>query len=394
MEIVKVEEFTSIIQTAPYALEKNKISVSKCNEAGQTLLDTIEASGMTDELDEEVSKYLNKVSATVKNMNERRKPLTQLFDNVRKVFTELEGGIDPKKAGSIPFLLQDARNKYAAKKMAEERRRQEEIRRIQNIENEKRTYRSDIEVEYYNHFNSYLSTQIESLNSTFNSITLDSFEVKSNAIKEWPLSYAEAHFNSLVSKVRFVFISELEAAEIRNSVKSGLFDKYKEQYLFEMEDCRRECVDKLLSKKRELQELEELRKTNAEAALKAEKERVERERVEKEKRELEAKRKEEEERQRQTATIQSATMDSLFSAQATVIPTTKVKVTEKIEILSQQGALECLQMWWLREGQALSIPDLEKIFKKQITFCEKLANKDDERITSKFIRYVEDVKAK
>lgn len=51
--LIKVEEFNQIMQSAPATLQRNQTSVSTCNQAGQTLLDTIEAEGgiSSDELD-------------------------------------------------------------------------------------------------------------------------------------------------------------------------------------------------------------------------------------------------------------------------------------------------------------------------------------------------------
>lgn len=69
--LIKVEEFNQIMQSAPATLQRNQTSVSDCNQAGQTLLDTIEAAGgiNSDELDEKVSEYLAKTKITVENMN-------------------------------------------------------------------------------------------------------------------------------------------------------------------------------------------------------------------------------------------------------------------------------------------------------------------------------------
>ena len=51
-------------------------------------------------------------------------------------------------------------------------------------------------------------------------------------------------------------------------------------------------------------------------------------------------------------------------------------------------------MWFMREGINMSMEDLEKIHKKMISYCEKTANKDGERIQSAFVKYVDDVTAK
>jgi len=54
---------------------------------------------------------------------------------------------------------------------------------------------------------------------------------------------------------------------------------------------------------------------------------------------------------------------------------------------------EIITMWWTKEGCNLSIEELTKMFKKQITFCEKCA-KDGELIQSEHIYYEDEVKAK
>ena len=89
---IKVEEFTNIIQAAPDMLSKNQASVARCNDAGKTLLDTIEGIGEinNDDLDAKVADFIDKAKVTVKKMNERRSPLTQFLTRVAKEFTTLE----------------------------------------------------------------------------------------------------------------------------------------------------------------------------------------------------------------------------------------------------------------------------------------------------------------
>ena len=109
--------------------------------------------------------------------------------------------------------------------------------------------------------------------------------------------------------------------------------------------------------------------------------------------------KKEEEAAKQEAALkaQQSSIGSLFMEAAASIapPPTNAKVKEKIVVLHQQGYLEIFQMWWINEGQTLPVEELEKIFKKMITYCEKQANgKDQKHIESKYIRYEADVKAK
>ena len=74
----------------------------------------------------------------------------------------------------------------------------------------------------------------------------------------------------------------------------------------------------------------------------------------------------------------------------------KTSVKKRIVTDTPEGILAIVSMWWSREGQFLPMEELAKIFKKQIAFCEKIANdkNDPELITSPFIRYEEEVKAK
>ena len=73
---------------------------------------------------------------------------------------------------------------------------------------------------------------------------------------------------------------------------------------------------------------------------------------------------------------------------------TKAKIKKKIQVTNPQGFMQVYQMWFMREGINMSMEDLEKIHKKMISYCEKIANKDGERIQSAFVRYVDDVIAK
>ncbi len=71
----------------------------------------------------------------------------------------------------------------------------------------------------------------------------------------------------------------------------------------------------------------------------------------------------------------------------------KTKVTKKINVTAHSGYMQVMSMWWAKEGCRLSKEELDKIFKKQISFCEKVANKEGEFIKDPGIQYVDDVKA-
>ena len=135
-ELIKIDEVKSILSSFPDTIGKNSSSVKKCNEAGQALLDTIEGEGMNETIDQAAADYLKKVNVTLKNMDERRKPITQIFDKVRSFFTSQEKEIDPKDSTTIPGKLVVKRNEYAKYKYEEEQRRKKEAEQRARIETE------------------------------------------------------------------------------------------------------------------------------------------------------------------------------------------------------------------------------------------------------------------
>lgn len=395
-ELIKVEEFTSLMKSAPDALGKNQKSIANCNSAGQAILDTIQGEGMTDELDAKAAEYLKKVNVTITNMKSRRAPVTQLFDRIRSIFTTDEKAIDPKDKSTIPGKIAAERDRYAALKREEERRKQQEMQRQANIEKEKGTYRFAIEQAINTHMSSYFAEQQKNLSHIWESITLATFELKEKSIRGWSTLYPREHFDTFNQDITTYYLDAQTKANIKAEILSNKYSAFSQQYKFDMEDLRQSFIDRLSSKKQELIEEEELRKKDAEAAAKAEAEREQREEEERKQRELEIQQKEHEQQQKAESSIQSAQMNSLFATAAASVTTrtSKAKVTERIKILHPAGFLEIYQMWWINEGQNLTIEELEKIHKKMISFCEKKANSDDEmKIKSKYIRYEEEVKA-
>lgn len=395
-ELIKVEEFTSLMKSAPDALGKNQKSIANCNSAGQAILDTIQGEGMTDELDAKAAEYLKKVNVTITNMKSRRAPVTQLFDRIRSIFTTDEKAIDPKDKSTIPGKIAAERDRYAALKREEERRKQQEMQRQANIEKEKGTYRFAIEQAINTHMSSYFAEQQKNLSHIWESITLATFELKEKSIRGWSTLYPREHFDTFNQDITTYYLDAQTKANIKAEILSNKYSAFSQQYKFDMEDLRQSFIDRLSSKKQELIEEEELRKKDAEAAAKAETERKQREEEERKQRELEIQQKEHEQQQKTESSIQSAQMNSLFATAAASVTTrtSKAKVTERIKILHPAGFLEIYQMWWINEGQNLTIEELEKIHKKMISFCEKKANSDDEmKIKSKYIRYEEEVKA-
>ena len=396
-ELIKIDEAKNILSSFPDIMGKNTNSVKKCNEAGQALLDTIEGEGMNETIDQATADYLKKVSVTLKNMDERRKPITQIFDRIRSFFTSQEKQIDPKDPSTIPGKLVIKRNEYAKFKYEEEQKRKREAEQRARIETEKANYRQIIGDSLLSYFNQYLSSKVSELQGIFSNLTYENFDREVIGITVFQTDYPKSHFDKFSADSATYYISQETKQEIRREVLEGKYEQYAQQYKAKIVSVKQDLTDRVPSKRKELAELEQLRLANAEEAAKAEELRKQREKEAAAKRMEELKKEEEAAKQEDPQKSQQSSILSLImEADASIArPATNAKGKEKIVVLHQQGYLEIFQMWWINEGQTLPVEELEKIFKKMITYCEKQANgKDQKHIESKFIRYEADVKAK
>ena len=392
--IIKQENIQTIVSAAPQSYSDNKLSCERCISAGQSILNTITTNGgMTDELDKEAALFIEKARKTVKKMNEKRSPVTKLFDDIRREFTVIENAIDPTKVDTIPYKLQQYRNQYAAKKRAEEEKRRQEEYKRQQAEQARVKLRQDIEGDFKAQFQTYLNQSINWLTTKDNSVTLENYNTVYSEIKNFSVSLPADWLHNLHTLIRIpANISVDELRQFETDTKERLGKQFTEQYTEEIQDNKDFILDRLPSKKANLERMAQADATEA-ARVKAEME--ERQRKEAEEREAERKRKEEEEKQKAEMARQQAEMNGLFSEQASMQNyQPKVKVTQKIELLNPEGIMPILSMWWSKEGCTLSVEELSKLFKKQITFCEKLANKDSVYIENESVQYIDDVKAK
>ena len=305
----------------------------------------------------------------------------------------MENAIDPTKEGTIPFKLQQFRNKFAAKKRAdEEERRRKEYER-QQAEAARTKMRQDIEDDFKQQFQTLVNRDCNALSAIDNAVTLDNYDASFKQVKDYSTELPADFLYNLHTLIRIpvgITVDEIRKAEIET--KERLAKQFKEQYEFEIDSTKQYIIDRLPSKKTNL---ERMAQASAEEAARIKDEMEARQRKEAEEQEAERRRKEEEEKQKAEMARQQAEMESLFGQQAVVSSgyQPKVKVAQKINLLNPEGIMPILSMWWSKEGCHLSVEELTKMFKKQITFCEKLA-KEGTYISDESVEYVEDVKAK
>lgn len=401
--LVKTESVQQIARITPDAYGKNSLAVQKCTELGNALLAKINSHGMDDTIDQECASFIERAKTAVKRMNERRAPITKLFDQIRSAFTAMEGYVDVAKKGSVPYTIQQHRNAYAARKREEaERARREEMMRQQR-EAALRQYRIDVENDFKRQFDNLVSASINTLSEINASITLGNFDAKAGSLQEFKIELSNDWFLSLPSYAhRPMEIQETEATEIRKQILNALSKQFKEQYKFEIGEYRDTIIDALPSKRNELQRMAKANdeeKARIEAELKA-KEAAEVRRLDEERRS-----KEEEAEAARQVKAQASEMDGLFSQAAVASPARvaspaayqpKTAVRLRVKADGPDGFLAIFSMWWSKEGVNLPAEEMEKIFKKQITFVERLANDktNPETISSPFVTYEEEVKAK
>ena len=125
-----------VVSSASSVVEQNKTSLEKATAVADKLIDEINQIEIKDTpnvraLDEECKNYIQKASKTASAMMERRKPITQAFDQIRKYFTEMEGQLG--KTGEKIIKIVKFRNDFAKfladeeAKVAAERARQAAI---------------------------------------------------------------------------------------------------------------------------------------------------------------------------------------------------------------------------------------------------------------------------
>src|SRR5690606_32347406 len=133
-ELIKFEEVSSTLMSAETVLIANRNLFQQAENKAKSLLDTIEAEGMNDALDAEVNEWQNKAKKALQINYDRRTPITQLLTKISSEFTSLENPLNPQKADSYFAKLQVHRNAHAKAKLEEQKRKEAEILRKQNIE--------------------------------------------------------------------------------------------------------------------------------------------------------------------------------------------------------------------------------------------------------------------
>lgn len=396
--ILQENNIRDIISSAPAAHTANIQSHDRCLAAAQSLLDRIQATGMTDELDQEAASFLTKTKATVKKMNKQRSHVTKLFDIIRGEFTRLESDLEDK-GQTLPAQIKAYRDDYARKKLEEAERRRREEQQRQALQMAKESYAADIEAELRQRVSDEVISLYNFFNEKFRSCTLDTIDIIESKLRnDNQDKLPDEYFKMIVFRTHvpaaFYGYPNL-AAEIRGQVLAAIEPKLREEFTFETQVNLQSILDLIPSKRAELQRMATL---DAEAKAKAKEQMRQREAEMARQREEQQRRAAEAERMKTETAKQQAQLGGLFDQAAASMTAYQPKTTVKkrIAIDNPQGFLAILNMWWMGEGCTLTVEELTKKFKSMITYCEKMANDktDPQFIDNPYVRYEDEVKAK
>lgn len=394
----ELAKFQEVISPAPAILAKSEQRVEKAKGAGLKLLARIEKDGMSEDLDQEANGYLVKVKKTHDLMNTERKPITQLLDQVKKQFTALEAEIAQKTAGGIYGKIQAHRDTYAKNKLAEQRKRETEAKRKQDIADEKVRVRAEVETKFANYFIDHLTAKKDELQMVFNTVSLEKFEDYQQAIKTFPDEYSKAHYSAFDYIVHTIYLETEDLRAIANEVMKDKLTKYKADFKTGISDLRKDLWDKLPSKKTELEAIAEAEKNDKDEADRLKKEKEDREKKEKEDRDTEAADKRLKEAQTAEAKKEEGKMDNLFQAEASANSPeapTQERTGYVITVTHPAGYVPIFQFWYQNEGSNLAMDAIEKRTVQQMkAYCEKIAHKTGEMIQSPYIKYEEVIKTR
>ncbi len=392
--IFEPTNFGIVVKAAPQAYNENQISHERCLAYGKQLLERVQTEGMSDNLDQEIATFIDRSKKTVRKMNNKRSAVTQLFDNIRSAYTALENEVDPTKKGTVPAQLQELRNQYAAKKRAEFEAQQRQYNLELAKTNAKKRYTADVKDDLIRQFSELITDTYNSLIALDKSVTLANYDNVFETISNYSDNLPQDWFDSLHASVRQPSALSLEEAnKIAQDVKQSLRQHFHDNYTAQVSDYRSDLLDRLPSKRKEL---ERIKQANAEEAERIKQQMAQRELIEAEQRAKERAEREAKDKAAAELAAQKQEMDSLFGEAQLQATQVKTSVKKRIHVLNSEGFMQVVGMWWAQYGCSLSVPELEKIFSKQLTFCNKLANdkKGAIFINSEHIEYIDEIKAK
>lgn len=385
---VQITEVQRIMGDAPQALTLNRQSTENAARAADTLLDNARGVGMSDALDGEMSRYVDKAKKTLAAMNERRKPVTQIMDAVKKEFTSSEAVLKTKIAE-----VQQARDAYATMKMEEQRRQEREAQAKLAREREAIELAKNADIELAANFGAHFREAKEILLDKFNGAALLTLDETITEIQSFSEELTKEMYAGFRPSLKAQYHTPEDVQAITSKAMNGGFKDDAASYRMGIASYKRELLDKAESKRAELEAMEA---AGAEERARLEEERKKREEAERER--IARETAEAAAAVAAAAEIQAA--GDVAHAEIAVMAEVatqgaQVKEAYQITVTNPTGNMMIAQMWFSNEGKTLSQDKIDRVtFERMRKFCEKHAMETGEMIESPFITYTEIFRAK
>lgn len=398
-ETFKPEVFKSLLDKAPGIYLNSQSRVEKAIAVGKALIElskknTAESGRITDEIDIRLNKYLVNCRAAIKEINDDRKPITDIFTTVSKMYVALENSIDTKNSESKSSEIQVIRNNYAAQKAREaEIERQKAVRDLA-IKTEKANYLTDykakLRVEYY----TFLALKSNELCNIFEGAKLETIATTELSINKFSIAYHLEHFQNINPNIRLIYLAPDEAIELSNQACEGLYEEFSKDFEKVISEHKDSYLEKLPSKRNELQRIADAAKVSAEASAKLQLESEQRKQADLLKTQEENEKKQNEIALQSTSeklTIQAnLAFDSEASASGLYSSSAPVRTGYNIIVKHQLGYQLIAAKYFEKQASNETIVSLEKKTLGQMkTYCEKLAKETGEKIDNKWLDYIE-----
>lgn len=394
-ELIKFEEVSSTLMTAEPVLKKNRALFTQASTAAQALLDTIEASGMSDDLDKEINEWQVKAKKALEINYNRRSPITQLLTKIASEFTSLENPLNPQKADSIFSKLQRHRNDHAKVKEDQRKAKEAEILRNQNIEKERISLTTEAERQIRESYNTKLFAFKNHIQKLLNEATLETLAEVKKKIEEVKLDYPRDAFNKLECAIFPQYLDTVEVDRIMSTTRIKLYEELSANFRENMEVDKQAALDQIPSKKKELERIARADASEAERLKQeAEKRKLAQEAILK-KEQAEKAAKEAAKLEADKSLNEAQTLFDTASQMAEVQnSSSKVKKSYIVEVKDVAGWGAIFMFYFEKVGMKM---DVEAFGKKSLNQMkkeiEKIANTTSEMIDHVSIEYTEDVKA-
>lgn len=387
-----------VLQTAPDILLLITKTRNKAKETFDGIVARIETDGMSDLYDKELSDYIDRVGTAIKNSNEKRRPVTQIIDRIKKSFTETESDMKGFKDSA-----QKLRNDYATAKM-NKLKAEEALRKAEEAKTtEAADLKAAIKTAYEGKFADIIFEEKTKFNDWFNALKYSDilpdsetlFHYASTYLTDWKTYYITQpdvleKWKAKLPAVQYHTVDEVK--NLASDFKMKNLSKLEKEMETEVSLLIIELTDKLPSK---VQELEDLANADAKEAERILGDAAIRQAEEAAALQAQAESRKEQSKADANVTAAGEKAGAMVDATAKVEEAPKVAESYNIVIENSSAWPVLFMFWFENEGKSLATDKLEKVTMLRIkAFCEKWAKDKGEMVKSDVISYEAVYKAK